>query len=159
MRRRLPEFLSVSSFSVPGQEELLERMSVNLLYYALNYLLLCAALLLVLAVQQPGLLFCFVALSACAYLLFSMRTEALSLAGAALTEPQLQLAFALLSLALLLYVGGSSMLWVSALAALLCLLHAGLRQRSVKSRGSVSLQGAKDAAKSAYGDIKRELRR
>ena len=155
--RPLSEFLDVSAFKLPTGDVLLERVQVNVGYYAFNYLLLYAVLLLFLSLQQPPLLFAAVAIAAAGYFVFAMRQEPLNVAGTRLTEAQTRLLFVSLSAAIFLYAGGWPMLYVTAVAALIALLHAALRQRSVKSRGSTSLAGVKDALKREVRDVQRSL--
>ena len=155
--RPVGEFLDMKTFSVPTSDTLLERVQVNVSYYAFNYLLLYGLLLLFLSLQHPTLLFASVAIAAAGYFLFKMRTEPLVIGGTRLTEEQVRLLFLSISAALFLYAGGWPMLYVSALAALLSVLHAALRQRSVKARGSTSLAGVKDSLKREVRDIGRSL--
>ena len=136
------EFLDVSALKLPAtSSDLMERLSVNGGYYAFNYALLYALLLLFLSLQQPPLLFACVAIAAGGYYLFHMRRDAVVIGGTRLTEEQLRLLYLSISALLFLYAGGWPMLYVTALTALLSGLHAALRQRSLKSRGSTSLAG------------------
>ena len=154
----MSEFLDLNTFKPPrDQSEAIERVQVNVGYYALNYLLLYSLFLLFLSVRQPSFLFTTLALAATGYYLFRMRTDRIVLGSVALTEDQVRLGFGVVSVLLFLYVGGWSMLYATAAAALLSLIHAALRQRSLKSRGSVTMAGARDSIKKEVNELKRDL--
>ena len=155
---RVGEFLDPSSFSVPASSDVVERVLVNVQYYSFNYAAVWAALLLVLSVQQPALLFACVAIGCAGYFTFRMRTDPVVVAGTRLSEQQVRYAYAAVSAALFLYAGGWPMLYVSAVAALLALVHAALRQRSVRSRGSVSAAQVKEKVAREVNDLKAHLR-
>ena len=154
----LSEFLDLNSFKPPrDQAEAVERVQVNVAYYALNYLLLYTLFLLFLSVRQPSFLFTSLALAAAGYYLFRLRTDRVVLGSAVLTEAQVRAAYGIVSVLLFVYVGGWSMVYVSAVAALISLVHAALRQRSLKSRGSVSMAGVRDSIKREVNDLKRDV--
>ena len=154
----ISEFLDLNSFKPPrDQSEAVERVQVNLGYYALNYLLLYTLFLLFLSVRQPSFLFTSLALAALGYYLFRMRTDRVVLGSVVLTEDQVRAGYGIVSVLLFIYVGGWSMLYVTAVAALISLVHALLRQRSLKSRGSVTMAGVRDSIKREVNDVKRDL--
>jgi hypothetical protein len=154
----LNEFLDLNNFKPPrDQNEAIERVQVNLAYYALNYALLYTLFLLFLSVRHPSFLFTSLALAATGYYLFRMRTDRVVLGSVVLTEDQVRLGYGVVSVLLFIYVGGWSMVYVTAVAALISLAHAALRQRSIKSRGSVTMQGVKDTIKREVNDIKRDV--
>jgi len=156
--RPVGEFLDVGAFKLPATSgDLMDRLSVNGGYYAFNYLFLYAVLLLFLSLQKPPLLFASVAIAAGGYYLFHMRTEPLVIGGTRLTEEQLRLIYLSISALLFLYAGGWPMLYVTAVTALLALIHAALRQRSLKSRGSTSMAGVKEAIKREVNDVQRQV--
>jgi PRA1 family protein len=159
VRFSLGEFLDLSSFKLPAQDDLVDRMTVNLSYYALNYFLIYSLLLLGLSTQHPSFLFATVALSAAGYYLFRMRTDSIVIGGLLLTEDQIKLSFAVISALLFFYVAGWAMVYVTALAVLIAMVHAGLRQRSIRSRTSVSLVSARDSVKKEFNDLKRDINR
>ena len=154
----LNEFLDLNNFKPPrDQNEAIERVQVNLSYYALNYALLYSLFLLFLAVRHPSFLFTTLALAAAGYYLFRMRTGRVVLGSVALTEDQVRAGYAVVSVLLFIYVGGWTMVYVTALAALIAVVHAAMRQRSVKSRGSVAMANVRDSVKREVNDIKREV--
>jgi len=155
--RSVGEFLDLNAFTLPAGEDLVDRMTVNLCYYAMNYFTIYAALLLCLSTQHPSFLFATVALSAAGYYLFKMRTDSIVIGQTVLSEDQIKVGFALLSCLLFVYIGGWSIVYVTALAALISLVHALLRQRSVRSRGSVSLAAARDSIKEARSSISKRM--
>ena len=131
-------------------------MQVNLAYYALNYALLYALFLLFLSVRHPSFLFTSLALAAAGYYLFRMRTGRVVLGSVVLTEDQVRAGYGVLSVLLFIYVGGWAMVYVTALAALIAIVHAAMRQRSVKSRGSVAMASVKDTVKNEVNELKRQ---
>ena len=156
--RRVSEFLDLNTFKPPrDQSEAIERIQLNLAYYALNYVLLYTLFLLFLSIQQPSFLFTSLALAATGYYLFRMRTDRIVLGSVALTEDQVRAGYGVVSVLLFLYVGGWPMVYVTAVAALISLVHAAMRQRSIKSRGSVTLATARDSIKREVNDMKRDL--
>jgi len=156
--RPLNEFLDLNSFKPPrDQNEAIERVQVNLSYYALNYFLLYSLFLLFLSVREPSFLFTSLALAAAGYYLFRMRTDRIVLGSVALTEDQVRIGYGVVSVLLLFYVGGWLMVYVTAVTVLISLVHAALRQRSLKSRGSVTMAGVKDSIKREVNEAKREI--
>ena len=154
----ISEFLDLNNFKPPrDQNEAIERIQVNLAYYALNYALLYTLFLLFLSVRHPSFLFTTLALGALGYYLFRMRTERVVLGSTVLTEDQVKLGFAVVSGLLFVYVGGWAMVYVTAVAALISLVHAALRQRSLKSRGSVTMAGVKDSIKREVAGVKSDI--
>jgi len=156
--RPVNEFLDLNSFKPPrDQNEAMERIQVNLAYYALNYVLIYTLFLLFLSVRQPSFLFTSLALAATGYYLFRMRTGRVVLGSVVLSEDQVRAGYGVVSVLLFIYVGGWLMVYVTALAALVAVIHAALRQRSIKSRGSVTMANVKDSIKREVNDIKRDV--
>ena len=155
--RPLGDMLDVNAFKVPAAEDALARVQTNVSYYALNYAAVFGLGLLVLSLQHPTLLFASLSIAAGGWYLLQMRTSPVVLGGVRLSEDQVKLLYLAVSTLLFLYAGGWSILYTASVCALLVLLHAGLRQRSVKARGSAFVQAAKDSVRREVNDVRQQL--
>ena len=155
--RPLGDMLDVNAFKVPAAEDAWPRVQVNVTYYWLNYLAVFGVGLLILSLQHPTLLFASLSIAATGWFLFQMRTQPVVVGGVRLSDDQLRLLYLAASTLLFLYAGGWAMLYTAALCALVVLLHAGMRQRSVKARGSAFVQSAKDSVRRELNDARQQL--
>jgi len=143
--RPVGDFLDLSSFKVPSGGDLQDRLSVNLNYYLGNYLLIAALFILFLCVQSPSLLFAVLAIGAAGIYLFSLRKDAIIVGGKVFNNEEIRLIYIATAALLFVYVGGYPVLYVTAVAALIALAHASLRQRSIKSRANNTINNIKAA--------------
>jgi len=140
--RPVGEFLDLSAFKIPQQQELTERITLNLSYYAANYLAIYSAFLLYLCIHYPSLLFAVIAIVCAGVYLFNMRQSPIIIAGKVFTKEEVRLIYAATAVMLVVYVGGYPVLYVTAVAALIALAHAALRQRTLKARGATAFTSA-----------------
>jgi hypothetical protein len=139
--RDLSEMFEKGRFGVPeSKEKLFERVPVNLQYYAVNYAMFAALLLVYVCISQPMFLFAVVIAIAGAYVCYLQRDQAYTKIGETrVSQQHLQLICGGVSVMLLSLTGGSSFVSAIVLSAVGVGGHAAMRMRSVKSKLSSAL--------------------
>ena len=130
------EFFDLSQFSAPPSpaSEAVARLNVNLTYYWWNYLAFLS-LAAVYTFFHRYLFVLAVAFSSCtAIYIFSPRRPAVLLGGRQFSKQELFVCWAAASLVACTWSGGYHFLLSSLLLASLVLLHASLRQRTMKAK-------------------------
>lgn len=130
------EFADHHGINLPQRRDIPERLNVNLGYYSSNYLCIIATFFLYVIIRHPWFILGFALESALFVYLFWYRTQAIVIGSRPVSRRDLAIGYAVLATTISLLFGG----WVSvktfALAVTLIMLHALLRTRSLKARGT-----------------------
>ena len=135
----LSDFLSVDRFSPPSASTLLDRLSVNAVYYQTNYAFIVVAALLIAFTQSMPLALAAAVVAAVGIALFGIRSGPLMMNGAVVSENALLVGYCALSVVSLLYIDGGRIATSLAVASAVIFVHAALRKRSVAARVSVGV--------------------
>ena len=130
------DFFDLNSFSAPPSpaSEAVGRINVNLTYYWWNYLALLSLGFLY-TVFNRYLFALALAFAVCtAVYIFSPRRTALLIAGRQISRQEIFVCWCATSLIACIWSGGYHFLLSTAVTLLLVLLHATLRQRSMKAK-------------------------
>jgi len=134
--RSLSEFFDVSSFSWPPSptSEFVARINVNLTYYVWNYIALVALAFIYTAFHRWYFVVCLVLVLCCGVYIFRVRRTALVVAGRQFSRQEVFVLYVVVSLIIGIWSGGVAFIVSTIIALCTILLHACVRQRSVKAR-------------------------
>eukprot|EP01090_Pellita_catalonica_P014183 TRINITY_DN3554_c0_g1_i1.p1 TRINITY_DN3554_c0_g1~~TRINITY_DN3554_c0_g1_i1.p1 ORF type:complete len:167 (-),score=24.43 TRINITY_DN3554_c0_g1_i1:98-598(-) len=131
--RPIAEFADFSRFKLPeGGQKAFDRLRYNFPYFCGNYIIIFALFVILSLVWQPLILVPIVFLVG--FIAFELSGFAQQYVGDYLVEERRMIAYAILFLVLLFWLGGAILIVNVLLSLLLVLAHALMRIRSVKNK-------------------------
>jgi len=135
----LSEFLSVDRFSSPSDTTVIDRLSVNLVYFQANYAVIAIVAVLITITQSTPLALTALVLTAAGLAVFGLRSAPLMMNGHQISEQTIAVVYGVVCAVLLMYVDNARIVIALSVSAVLIVVHAALHKRSIASRISVGV--------------------
>jgi len=143
--RPLNEFLESGRFGWPETSSKLEdRLTVNLLYYRANYFAIFLLFMLYACVAQPFFVFGLL-IVVVLYFLYNSIDQPLVVGDITLSKQQQLMLFLAAAVLVLVFSGGRTALFATALSTLIIIIHSILRKRSIRARSKAQFDEFKKA--------------